>query len=111
MFFDGELSNSTEFYYLETGLFLSITDIVEAVNTLFQERHNPSKGCITAKGSRRAKKVEIYFAKEGSGFAFFLTDLEHPFGSNVGIEFGVMLRKKDLINKKLLTTLPAYTHS
>ena len=38
------------------------------------------------------QKVEIYLANEGSGLAFFITDLGHIFGSNVGNEFGVMLR-------------------
>ena len=44
--------------------------------------------------SRKTQKVEIYLANEGSGLAFFSTDLGHIFGSNVGNEFGVMLRGK-----------------
>ena len=44
--------------------------------------------------SRRTQKVEIYLATEGSGLAIFSTDLGHFFGSNVGNEFGVMLRGK-----------------
>ena len=43
---------------------------------------------------RRTLKVESYLANEGSGLAFFNTDLGHIFGSNVGNEFGVMLREK-----------------
>ena len=38
--------------------------------------------------------MEIYLADEGSGLAFFSTDLGRIFGSNVGYEFGVMLRGK-----------------
>ena len=64
------------------------------MNTLIQERHNHSENCITVKVSRRTQKVEIYLANEGSGLAFFSTDLGHIFGSNVGNEFGVMLRGK-----------------
>ena len=94
MFSDKKLSKSSEFYYLEPGLYPSITDIVEAMNTLIQETHNHSENCVTVKVSRRTQKVEIYLANEGSGPAFFSTDLEHIFGSNVGIEFGVMLRGK-----------------
>ena len=94
MFFDKKLSKSSEFYYLEPGLYPSITDIVEAMNTLIQERHNHSENCVTVKVSRRTQKVEIYLANEGSGLAFFSTDLGHIFGSNVGNEFGVMLRGK-----------------
>ena len=94
MFFDKKLSKSSKFYYLEPGLYLSITDIVEAMNTLFQERHNHTENFITVKVSRRTQKVEIYFATEGSGLAFFSTDLGHIFGSNGGNDFGVMWRGK-----------------
>ena len=44
--------------------------------------------------SRRTQKLEIYLANEGSGLAFFSTDLERIFRSNVGNELGVRLRKK-----------------
>ena len=87
-------AKSSEFYYLEPGLYPSITDIVEAMNILRQERHNHSENFIKIKVSRRTQKVEIYLANEGSGLAFFSTDLGHTFGSNVGDEFGVMFRGK-----------------
>ena len=91
---ESKLSKSLEFYYLEPGLYPSITDIVEAINILIQERHNHSENCIKAKVSRRTQKVEIYLANKGFGLAFFSKDLGHIFGSNVGNEFGVMLRGK-----------------
>ena len=94
MFFDKKLSKSSEFYYLEPGLYPSITDIVEAMNILIQERHNHSENCIKLKLSRKTQNVEIYLAKEASGLALFSTDLGHIFGSNVVNEFGVMLRGK-----------------
>ena len=94
MFFDKKLSKSSEFHYLEPGLYPSITDIIEAMNILIQERHNQSENCIKVKVSRRTQKVEIYLANEGSGLAFFSTDLGHVFGSNAGNEFGVLLRGK-----------------
>ena len=94
MLFDKKLSNSSKFFYPEPGLYPSITDIVEAMNILIQERHNHSENCIKVKVSRRTQKVEIYLASEGSGLEFFSTDLGHIFGSNVGKEFGVMLRGK-----------------
>ena len=93
-FFDKKLSKSSEFYYLEPGLYSSTTNFVEAMNTLIQERHNHSENCVTVKVSRRTQNVEIYLANEGSGLAFFSTDLEHIFGSNVGNDLGVMLRGK-----------------
>ena len=94
MFFDKKFSNTSEFYYLEAGLHPSITDFVETMNILIQERHNHSENCIKAKVSRRTQKVEIYLANEKSGLAFFSTDLRHIIGSNVGNEFGVTLRGK-----------------
>ena len=94
MFSDNKLSKSSEFFDLEPGLYPSITDLVEAMNICIQERHNHSENCIKVKVSRRTQKVEIYLANEGSGLAFFSTDLGHIFGSNVGNEFGVMLRGK-----------------
>ena len=94
LFFDKKFSKSSEFYYLELGLYPSITDIVEAMNTLFQERHNHSENCMTVKVSRRTQKVETYLANERSGLAFFGTNLAHIFGSNIGKEFGVMLKGK-----------------
>ena len=59
MFFDKILSKSSEFNYLKPGLCPSITDIVEAMNILIQERHNHSENCIEVKVSRRTQKVEI----------------------------------------------------
>ena len=94
MFFGKKLSKLSDFYYLEPGLYLSITDIVEPMNTLIQQRHNHSGNCITVKLSRRTHKAETYLANEGSDFELFSSDLGHIFGSNVGIGFGVMLRGK-----------------
>ena len=51
MFFDKKLSKSLEFYYPEPGLYRSITDIVEAMKILLQERHNHSENCINVKVS------------------------------------------------------------
>ena len=59
MFFDKKLSKSSEFYYLEPGLYPSITDIVEAMNILIQERHNHSENCIKVKVSRRTQKLRF----------------------------------------------------
>ena len=60
MFFDNQLSSSSEFYHLDSGFYPSITDIVETMNTLIQGRHNHSDNCITVNVSRRTQKVEIY---------------------------------------------------
>ena len=58
--FDKKLPTSSEFYYLEPGLYPSIlepglypsiADTVEAMNTLIQGRHNHSENCIPVKVS------------------------------------------------------------
>ena len=92
LFLDKKFPKSSEFYYLESGLYPSITVFVEAMNTLIQERHNHSQNCVTVKVSRRTQKVDISLANEGSGLAFLNTDLGHISGSSVGNDFGVMLR-------------------
>ena len=94
MLSDKNFSNSSEINYLEPGFFASLTDIVEALNTLISARHNQSESCISVKVSQRKQKIEVYIANEGSGLAFFDTGLGHIFGSNVGNESGVMLRGK-----------------
>ena len=75
MFFDQKLPKLSEFYCLGTGLYPFITDIVETMNILIQERHNHSENCIQVKVSRRTQKVEIYLANQESGLAFFSTDM------------------------------------
>ena len=93
-FFDEKLSKSTYTYNLEPGLCISITDIVEAMNTLIQERNNHKETCITVKVSRRSQKVVFILANDTSGLAFCSTDLGHIFGNNVGNEFGVLIKGK-----------------
>ena len=75
MFFDEKLLKSSDFYYLEPGLYPCFTAIVETINNLNQEINNQSESCITIKLSRRTQKVEIYIENERSGLAFFSTDL------------------------------------
>ena len=58
-FFDRKFSKSSEFYYLEPGVFPSITDIVEAMNILNQERRNHSKNCIKVKVLEERKKLRF----------------------------------------------------
>ena len=90
-FFDDRLSKSSTTYNLELGLYTSITDIVEALNMLIQERNNHNETCITVKVSRRTQENVIMLANDTSGLAFCSTDLGHFFGNNVGNEFGVLI--------------------
>ena len=90
-FFDVKLSKSTSTYNLEPGLYTSITDIVEAMNRLIQERNNHNETCITVKVSRRTQKIVIMLANDTSGLAFCSNGLGHIFGNNEGNEFGVLM--------------------
>ena len=92
--FDDKLSKSTSTYNLEPGLYTSITDIAEAMNTLIQGRNNHNETCITVKDSRRSQKVVFMLANDSSGLAFCSTDLGHIFGNNVGNEFGLLMLGK-----------------
>ena len=93
-FSDEKLSKSTSTYNLEAGLYTSITEIVEAMNTLIQGRNNHNEICITVKVPRRTQKVVIILANETSGLAFCSTDWVHIFGSNVGNQFAVLIKGK-----------------
>ena len=69
-----KLSKSSEIYFLEPSLYSTITDILEVMIPLIQERQNHSENCITVKVSRR-EKVVIYLVIERLGLAFLNTDL------------------------------------
>ena len=85
-FFDDKLSKFTSTYNLEPGLYTPITDIIEAMNTLIQERGNNNETCIAVKVSRREQKVVIMLANDTCAVAFSSIDLGHIFGKNVGNE-------------------------
>ena len=95
MFYDEKLSETTEAYYLEPGLYSSITDIVEAMNTLIQERNNHRDTCITIKVSRVTQKIKVYLANEESSLAIFGADLGHIFGGDVRNDSGILMRGKE----------------
>ena len=89
-----KISKSLEFYCVESGLYLSLTDNVDALNNVIQERHNHSENCNTVNVSRRTQKIEIYLENEDCAIAFFSMDLGDDFGSNSGNEHGAILRRK-----------------
>ena len=93
-YFEEKFSKSTSTYNLEPGLYTSMTDIVEAMNTLIQERNKHNETSITVKVSRRTQKNVIIPANDTSGLAFCSTDLGHIFGNNVGHHFGVLMKRK-----------------
>ena len=76
MCFDTKLSKSSEKFCLEPCLYHSMTNILEAMNKLFQERHNHTETSIAVKVSRTMQKVEFHLANEGSGLAILSTVLQ-----------------------------------
>ena len=64
------------------------------MNIIIQKRHNDSKSCVIVKLSRKTKIFEICFANEESGLVFIKTEYGRNFGTTVGFEFRVMLRRK-----------------
>ena len=93
-YFDEKLSNSTSTYSIEPGLYTSITDIVEAMNTLIQQRNNHNETCITVKVFATTQKVVVMLANDTSDLAFCSIDLGHIFGNHVGNLFGVLMKGK-----------------
>ena len=91
MFYEDKVSKKLEAYYLEPGLYSSISGIVEATNTLIQERNDLRDTCITNKVSRVTQKVKVYLAIEESSLAIFSTDLGHIFERDVRNDLGILM--------------------
>ena len=100
-FVDEKLSKSTTSYKLEVDLYTFITDIVEPMYTLIQEKNNHNETCIIVKVSRRTQKVVFMLANDTSGLAFCSTNLVHIFGNKVENKFGVLLIGKGPHEPKL----------
>ena len=79
MFYDEKFSKTTYTYYHEPRLYFSITDNVEAMNTLIQESNNHRDTWNTTKVSRITQKVKVYLTNEESSLAIFSTDVGHIF--------------------------------
>ena len=72
MFHDEKLSKTTDAYHLEPGLYSAVTDIVQAKNTIIQERNNHRDTCITIKVSRVTQKVKVYVVNEISSLTILV---------------------------------------
>ena len=101
-FFDEKFSKSTSTYSLELGLYTSITDVVETMNTLNQEKKNHNETCLTVNVSHRTQKVVIMLANDTSSLAVCSSDLGHIFGNNVGNEVGILMIGKGHHEPKFL---------
>ena len=62
MFFDLKTFKSSEFCHLQRSLHPYLTDVVEAINTLIQERHNHIENYITVEVCQRTQKIDTYLA-------------------------------------------------
>ena len=87
-------SKITEAYYLEPELYSSITDLLEATNTIIQERNNHRDTCITIKVSRVTQKVKVYLANDETSLAIFSIDSGQILGGEVRNDLGKLMRGK-----------------
>ena len=111
LFYDYKLSKTTEAYYLEPGLYSSITDIAEAMNTLIQERNNHRETCITIKVSRVTQKLKVYLANEELSLETLSTDLRRISGGDIRNDLGRLMRVRFRRNQPLHTIMFASIHS
>ena len=94
LFHDNELSKTKDYYYLEPGLYHSTTDIVEAMNSLIQNRNNHNTPCIGVKVDRRTQKVAFSLVNDDSILAITSIDLGHIFGGDVRNDRGILMLGK-----------------
>ena len=89
----GELSKSSEFYYLEP-LTLQSRILLKHWTPSIKSETILLKTVAQVRGVEEQKE-QIYLANERCGLALFSTELHHSnFGSNIGKEFGVMFTEK-----------------
>ena len=111
MFFDNKVSNLSEIYYLEPGLYPSFTDIVEAMNTLTQQRHNHSESCTKGKMSRINKKKRLILQMKDLLLHFIFWTWDKISETILLFNLECCWEKTDLTNQNLLPTLSDYTLS
>ena len=104
-FFDSKLSNSSEYYYLEPGLYHSITDIVEVTSMLIQERHNHTETSI-AEMSRRTQKKKRFASQMKDRVLHSLVRTWVTFlEAMLAMTLGYCWEGKDLTSQCLLMTV------
>ena len=82
-------------------LYAFSTDIVEAMNTLIEERNNHRDTFITIEFSRIMQNVKFFLANEESSLAIFSADLGHMFGGDMRIDWGILMHGKSPHNSTL----------
>ena len=91
LFHDDELSKTKDYYYLEPGLDHSITDIVQTMNSLIQNRNNHSKTCIGVKVDCKTQKIAFSLVNDESSLVISSIDLGHFFGGDVRNDRGILM--------------------
>ena len=91
MFYDEKISKTTEAYYLEPGLYSSITKVVEAMNTIIKEINNHRDTCITIKIGRVTQKIKVCLAIGKPNLAIFSTDTEHIFWGDMRNDLEILM--------------------
>ena len=94
LFHDNELSKTKDYYYLEPGLYHSNTNIVEAMNSLYQKLNNHNKTCIGVKVDCRTQKNAFSLVNDESSLVISSIDLGHHFWRDVRNEWGIMMLVK-----------------
>ena len=110
-FFDRKFSKSSEFYYMEPGVFPSITDIVEAMNILNQERRNHSKNCIKVKVLEERKKLRFTLQMKNPVLHSLARIWDTISEVSLVMNLEYCWKEKDFTNQNFLTTLLTYTLS
>ena len=83
LFHDNKLSETKDYYYLEPGLYHSITHILEAMNSLIQNRNNHKTICIGVKVDRRNQKVAFLLFNVESSSVISNIEFGPIFGGDV----------------------------
>ena len=91
LFHDNELSNTKDYYHLEPGLYHSITDIVEAMNSLIENRNYHNTIWNGVKVDRRSQKVAFSLVNDESSLVISSIDLGHIFGGDVRNDRGKLM--------------------
>ena len=79
LFHDNDLSKTKDYYYLQPGIYPSITDIEEEMNSLIQSRKNHNTTCIGVKVDRRTQKVAFWLVVDELSLVISSIDLGHIF--------------------------------
>ena len=94
LFHDNDLSKTKDYYYLDAGLYHSITDIVEAMKSLIQSSNNHNTTCIGVTVDRRTQKTAFSPVNDEFSLVISSIDLGHIFGSHVRNDRGILMLGK-----------------